>query len=127
MNMIMIATLVIIANILFCYFPSSVLFLCKISISSSSSIIVIIICYITTINSQMGQGSYKGALLRQESLLKGLAHCTSLVYTYKRTMLLLQTLRWMNGHVRGYVHTANIATIKTCIVCYRSLHYGRIG
>ena len=58
MNMIMIAVLVIIANILFCYFPSSVLILCKIGIIIiSSSIIVIIICCITTINSEMGQGS----------------------------------------------------------------------
>ena len=39
MNMIMIATLVIIANILLCYFLSSVLFLCKIDIT----IIIIVI------------------------------------------------------------------------------------
>ena len=58
MNMIII-TILVIANILFCYFSSSVLFLCKIDfiiIIIIIIIIVIIICFITTINS-MGQGS----------------------------------------------------------------------
>ena len=55
--MIIITILAIIANILFCYFSSSVLFLCKIDFIIIIIIIIIIICFITTINSHMGQGS----------------------------------------------------------------------
>ena len=56
MNMIII-TILVIANILFCYFSSSVLFLCKIDFIIIIIIIIIIICFITAINSHMGQGS----------------------------------------------------------------------